>query len=143
MQGFGQVYDWFCRDENFRDDEVALTHQSSPPYVALSEPLIHIRLWFRELRRMHFLTSRQEKRLLEELMSMWFGDRTLHRVRSMVLNAIPVRQDEVDETLANFDRFRVKCHDLFAFLETEPWTKPSRSSLRQANAAHQSDYLRV
>src|SRR5215471_1402315 len=77
VRGFGQIYEWFCRDENFRDDEVALTHQSSPPYAALSEPLIHIRLWLRELRRTNLLTSRQEKRLLDELMSMWFGERTL------------------------------------------------------------------
>ena len=128
VQGFGQVYDWFCRDEHFRDDEVALTHQSTPPYVALSEPLIHIRLWLRELKRIHLLTSRQEQRLLDELMSMWFGERTLHRVRSMVLDSIGVRRDEVDETLANFDRFRVKCHDLFAFLEAQPW-RHAKSSL--------------
>lgn len=129
VRGFGQVYDWFCRDENFRDDEVALTHQSSPPYVALSEPLIHIRLWLRELRRIRFLTSQQEKHLLNELMSMWFGERTLQRVRSMVLDSIEVRPDEVDETLANFDRFRVKCHDLCAFLEAQPWTAQAKSSL--------------
>lgn len=129
VRGFGQVYDWFCRDENFRDDEVALTHQSSPPYVALSEPLIHIRLWLRELRRIRLLTSQQEKHLLNELMSMWFGERTLQRVRSMVLDSIEVRPDAVDETLANFDRFRVKCHDLCAFLEARPWTAHAKSSL--------------
>jgi hypothetical protein len=127
--GFGQVYDWFCRDENFRDDEVALMHQSSPPYVAFSEPLIHIRLWLRELRRIHLLASRQEKRLLDKLMSMWFGERTLHRVRAMVLDSIQAQRDEVDETLANFERFRVKCHDLYAFLEVQPWTKHAKSSL--------------
>lgn len=143
VHGFGQVYDWFCRDENFRDDEVALTHQSSPPYVALSEPLIHIRLWLRELRRIRLLTSRQEKQLINELMSMWFGERTLQRVRSMVLEAIEVRSNEVDETLANFDRFRVKCHDLSAFLEAQPWTAHSKSSLGQTNAAHQIDDVRV
>lgn len=129
MLGFGQVYDWFCRDENFRDDEVALTHQSSPPYVALSEPLIHIRLWLRELRRIRLLTSQQEKNLLNELMSMWFGDRTLPRVRSMVLDSTDVRPVEVDETLANFDRFRMKLHDLCAFLEAQPWAAVSKSSL--------------
>jgi len=143
VRGFGQIYEWFCRDENFRDDEVALTHQSSPPYAALSEPLIHIRLWLRELRRTNLLTSRQEKRLLDELMSMWFGARTLHRVRSMVLDSVKVRRDKVHETLANFDRFRVKCHDLSAFIEAQPWTKHSKPSLGQTDAAHQIDYVRV
>jgi hypothetical protein len=121
VRGYGQVYEWFCRDEDFRDDEVALTHEPTPPYAALSEPLIHIRLWLRELVKLRLLTSRQEKRLLDELMSMWFGERTLRRVRSMLMDSIHARLDKVDETLANFDRFRVKCHDLSAFLKEQPW----------------------
>jgi len=73
--------------------------------------------------------NQNQQRLLDELMSMWFGERTLHRVRSMVLDSVGVRRDEVDETLANFDRFRVKCHDLSAFIEAQPWTKHSKPSL--------------
>ena len=121
MRGYGEVYDWFCRDEDFRDDEVALTHAPDPPYVALSEPLIHIRVWLQELVNQHLLSARQEKHLLNELMSMWYGDRTLSRARALVLSVVPQRAVAVDETLADFDRFRLKAHDLSNFLREQPW----------------------
>ena len=121
MRGYGEVYEWFCRDDDFRDDEVALTHGPTSPYVALSEPLIHIRVWLQELVKKRLLTAAQEKRLLKELMSMWFGERTLSRVRAMVLAIIPDRAREVDETLAGFDQYRLKSRDLSEFLREQPW----------------------
>jgi hypothetical protein len=121
MRGFGEVYEWFCRDEDFRDDEVALTHAPSAPYLALSEPLVHIRVWLEELVKLRLLTATHERRLLKELMSLWFGERTLSRVRTMVLALVPARAKEIDQTLANFDRFRLKSHDLSNFLRDQPW----------------------
>jgi len=121
MRGYGEVYDWFCRDEEFRDDEVALTHAPNAPYVALSEPLIHIRVWLQELVKLRLLRAGQEKRLLRELMSMWYGDRTLAGARALVLAEVPHRARELDETLADFDRFRLKSHDLSDFLREQPW----------------------
>jgi hypothetical protein len=121
MLGFGQVYEWFCSDENFRDDEVALTHFPDPPYYPFSEPLIHIRLWLQELVSVRLLTRLQEKRLINKLMSMWFGERTLSRARELVVDVIPKDVQEVDETLEDFDRFRLKSHDLAAFLREQPW----------------------
>jgi hypothetical protein len=121
MHGFGEVYEWFCRDEDFRDDEVALTHGPTAPYVALSEPLVHIRVWLRELVKTRLLSRAQEKRLLKGLMSLWFGERTLARVRAMVLALIPDRARELDETLAGFDRYRLKSRDLSDFLREQPW----------------------
>jgi hypothetical protein len=121
MRGFGEVYGWFCRDEDFRDDEVALTHAPSAPYLALSEPLVHIRVWLEELVKLRLLTATHERRLLKELMSLWFGERTLSRVRTMVLALVPARAKEIDQTLANFDRFRLKAHDLSNFLRDQPW----------------------
>lgn len=123
MRGYGEVYDWFCRDEEFRDDEVALAHGADAPYVALSEPLIHIRLWLQELVRTRLLTASQQKRLLKELMSMWYGDRTLSLARTLVLSVVPKREREVDKTLADFDRFRLKSHDLARFLSEQPWRR--------------------
>ena len=135
MRGYGDVYDWFCRDEDFRDDEVALTHGGEPPYVALSEPLIHIRLWLQELVKQRLLSARQEKRLLNELMSLWYGDRTLSRARAMVLSLIPHSARELDETLADFDRFRLKAHDLSGFLREQPW-KVTAATRRVASDQH-------
>jgi hypothetical protein len=132
MRGYGEVYDWFCRDEDFRDDEVALTHAANPPYVALSEPLIHIRVWLQELVQKHLLSEKQEKRLLTELMSMWYGDRTLSRANAMVLSVIPQHAQELDETWANFDRYRLKSHDLSNFLREQPW-KVTAASRRGAS----------
>ena len=50
-------------------------------------------------------------------MSMWFGDRTLLRARSMILELIPEYEEQVEATLVNFNRFRLKCHDLSEFLK--------------------------
>ena len=121
VRGYGQVYEWFCRDENFRDDEVALNHMPEPPYLPLSEPLIHIRLWLTELRNIGLLSSRRENTLIQRLMSMWFGDRTLKKARSMIVELIPHHATKVDETMQNFDRFRVKSHDFSDFLRAQPW----------------------
>jgi len=121
MRGYGDVYEWFCRDAEFRDDEVALAHGADPPYVALSEPLIHIRVWLDELVKTRLLSARQQKRLLNELMSMWYGDRTLSLARAMVVSMVPKRAKELDQTLAEFDRFRLKSNDLFRFVSERPW----------------------
>ena len=121
MRGYGEVYEWFCRDAEFRDDEVALAHGEDAPYVALSEPLIHIRLWLDELVKTRLLKATQQRRLLKELMSMWYGDRTLSLARTMVLSMVPKREKELDQSLADFDRFRVKSHDLSRFLSEQPW----------------------
>lgn len=141
MRGYGEVYDWFCRDEDFRDDEVALTHAPAPPYVALSEPLIHIRAWLQELVKTRLLSANQQKRLLKQLMSMWYGDRTLASARAMVLSVIPQRVRELDKTLAEFDRFRLKSRDLSDFLREQPWK--SRTLLRQPDATHEINYARI
>lgn len=132
VRGYGEVFDWFCRDEDFRDDEVALTHFPTPPYLALSEPLIHIRLWLRELVRKRLLTLHQEKRLVDELMTMWFGERTLAIAREMVVKSIPRAVNRIDETLKNFDRFRIKSLDLSNFLQEQPWKQKGRLSLKPA-----------
>ena len=123
MLGYGKVYDWFCNDADFRDDEVAVTHLPGPPYLPLSEPLIHIRLWLRELVRTGLISPREEKRLLKKLMSMWFGDRTLLQAREMIVQLQPKHAANVDETLQNFDRYRLKSHDLLNFLREQPWTR--------------------
>jgi hypothetical protein len=121
MRGYGDVYEWFCRDQNFRDDEVALVHLPEPPYIPFSEPLIHIRLWLKELVTTSLLTSTQQARILRKLSSIWFGERTLSKARNMVAAEIPKRIKQIDKSLENFDRFRVKSHDLEAFLRNRPW----------------------
>jgi len=121
VHGFGRVYELFCKQVDFRDDEVALLHEPGPPYRSLSEPLIHLRVWLRELRRMGLLKQSEEKQVVQRLMNLWFGERTLGRARSLVLELIPKKELKVAESLADFDRFRLKNHDLRNFLHEQPW----------------------
>jgi len=121
VKGFGKVYKCFCDRVDFRDDEVALLHESGPPYRSLSEPLVHIRLWLKELRRLGLIKQREEKHLVQSLMNLWFGERTLERVRSMVQGIVSKKMRQVDATLVDFDRFRLKSHDLRLFLHQRPW----------------------
>lgn len=121
VRGYGRVYELFGQFEDFRDDEVALLHEREPSYRPLSEPLVHIRFWLRELVKMRLLRKKQEERLLDHLMSLWYGDRTLAGVRSMVTELIPDRADKIANSLSDFDRFRIKCHDLNDFLRERPW----------------------
>src|SRR5262245_27105209 len=43
VHGFGDVFARYRDDDDFRDDEVALLHEPTPPYRELSEPLVNIR----------------------------------------------------------------------------------------------------
>jgi hypothetical protein len=121
VRGYGRVYECFFQHEDFRDDEVALLHELEPPFRSFSEPLVHIRFWLRELVETRLLSPPQHDRILESLKSMWFGERTLQRVRGMVLDLVPKKEDTVDAMLAHFDRFRVKSVDLVDFLQKQIW----------------------
>ncbi len=122
VRGYGRVYELFDDFEDFRDDEVALIHEAEPSYRPLSEPLVHIRFWLKDLVATGLLTKRHEKRLLDQLMSLWYADRTLAAIRRMVNELVPERADEVMRSMSNFDRYRVKSHDLSDFLHARPWT---------------------
>jgi hypothetical protein len=124
MSGWGRVFRRFCADEDFRDDEVALLHEPTPPYRAASEPLLHIREWLAHLERRQVLRPRDAHLVAQQLASMWFGDRTLARARALVSERAGDRQ-EIDATLAGFDRFRVKAIDLRTFLAQRAWLRPS------------------
>lgn len=121
VKGYGQVYRCFYEHEDFRDDEVALIHEPEPPYRTFSEPLVHMRFSLRELVSAGLLTPTLEGRILETLMSMWFGSRTLCVLRSCLLELIPQHEATIEDLLANFQRFRVKCRDLSDFLSERPW----------------------
>jgi hypothetical protein len=121
VRGFGRVYQSFFEHEDFRDDEVALTHEPHPPFRPLTEPLVHLRRWLAELVDLNVLNKRQEREVCSELMSLWFGARTLAHARALVVGCVPTRADAVDLSLADFDRFHVKCHDLIDFLRGRVW----------------------
>ena len=121
VNGFGRVYEMFDQFEDFRDDEVALIHEPAPSYRPLSEPLVHIRFWLKEMVANGLSTRRLERRVLEQLMSMWYGDRTLAAVRRIVSELMPDQADEFKRSLNHIERYRVKSHDLTDFLHQRPW----------------------
>ena len=93
--------------------------------------------------KLRLLSAGQEKRLVKELMSMWFGERTLSRAREMVLSVIPRRAGELDQTLAGFDRFRLKSRDLSGFLREQPWKAVKFIGASQRAASAQSPAHRI
>ena len=121
VRGFGRVYECFSLHDDFRDDEVALLHAPHPPFRALTEPLVHLRCWLGELRARGLLTQRQEAAVSARLMSCWYGERTLACARTLVLESAPEHAAAVELTLADFERFHLKCHDLSDFLSGRVW----------------------
>ncbi|MFN2482791.1 MAG: TfuA-like protein [Pyrinomonadaceae bacterium] len=120
-RGYGRVYQLFFEHEEFRDDEVALTHEPQPPFRPLTEPLVHLRRWLAELVGMNILSRRHEREVCAELMSLWFGERTLACARALVVARAPEHAAAVDLTIADFARFHVKCQDLIEFLGGRAW----------------------
>jgi hypothetical protein len=138
VRGYGRVYRCFLEHEDFRDDEVALVHESEPPYRAVTEPLVHTRSWIAGLVRNHVLTAAQGLQAVERLASVWYGDRSLQRVREIVVELAPGRAAAINGALADFDRHRIKCLDLSDFLSERPWRggvtrggRPSASGRRR------------
>lgn len=121
VKGYGQVYQCFYDQEDFRDDEVALIHEPDPPYRSFTEPLIHIRFFLRHLVSLGLLPPTLEECILKSLMSMWFGYRTLELLRSNLFELAPQNAAAIENFLKNFQPFRVKYHDLSDFIRERPW----------------------
>jgi hypothetical protein len=114
MRGFGAVYQRFVDDPRFRDDEVALLHEPSPPYRTFSEPLVHVRAGLEALGR-EGLAAADAERILAALYPLWFGDRTAARIHQAA--AAVIGDGAATAWLARFDEFQRKSQDLAGFLE--------------------------
>ena len=123
MRGFGRVFALYCQEHvDFRDDEVTMLHQDEPPYREISEPLCHLRLGLDDAVARGIVTRGAADELLRELDAMWYGDRTLALFESRLRARAPDRADAIAELVRGFDRYRIKVHDLIAFLGERPWT---------------------
>jgi len=124
MRGFGRVFRRFVEEDDFQDDEVALLHESTPPYRPLTEPLVHVRAAAEHLLARGLVDPDLARRALSDLKARWFGERTLRAsVAALSRSAVDhgEKRREVLHELHPFDRFRVKTIDLEEFLETRPW----------------------
>ena len=118
VRGYGAVFRMFV-EQGLTDDEVALLHSPAPPYFAATEPLVHLRRALESFVANGALTETDALDISKELSGMWFGYRTLELFGKM-MSQRGVRCLFRNST---FDAFRVKCHDLFAFLEERPWER--------------------
>ena len=120
MTGFGEVYRQFASDPDMSDDEVTLIHQAQEPFLSLSEPLIHIRQFLRQWTTEKIISPAQEHCILNHLKNMWYGYRTLHRLKEALL-AFSIAEKQIDSAIENFSTYRIKSLDLTDFLKAQPW----------------------
>jgi hypothetical protein len=126
MRGYGTVYDRYVREDDFRDDEVALLHGIDPPYRTVSEPLIHMRAAIQGLLDRRAIHQGDADAVIEDLSSMWFGYRTLSLLMQTLRRQRPdLDHRVVDDWIRGFDRFRLKSLDLLNFLVERPWRHSS------------------
>jgi hypothetical protein len=125
MRGFGQAYQCFFQHDDFQDDEVSLLHGDEPPYVPLSEPLLHLRGALSQLVTEGRVANSAAAQIVSELKAMWFGYRTLPRVRTMLRAAdggVDITAGELESLVfAN----RIKRQDLLNFMASKPWLSRS------------------
>lgn len=121
MRGFGKVYEYFAAAPNdVRDDEVALLHAPMPPYLPISEPLIHLRSLLNELLECGKINGRAASKVGDELSQMWFGYRTLSCFQRLLENQ-GVHAEEARNVVNQIVGHRLKQLDLKDFLRSKCW----------------------
>ena len=125
MIPWGKVAKMFCNDRNLADDEVALLHGTDPPFMPLSEPMLHLREFCSQFQERGFLTEEQASVVLGSLRERWYGERTMDNFRS-ALAAVCVDQNLLKNLFVatkNFKPYRLKQADLCSFVTERPWSK--------------------
>ncbi len=121
MRGFGRVFERFLAEGDFQDDEVALLHEATPPYRAVSEPLVHLRAAIEYLVEASLVSRADASAVVDELKSRWFGERTVRGTIEALARSTPAARDAIRRELSDFQRFALKTRDLELFLERRPW----------------------
>jgi hypothetical protein len=119
VRGYGKVFERFRDDPDFRDDEVALLHEPGPPYREGSEPLFHLREALADLVATSAIDQAAHDKSLDELMNMWFGERTLPKFVEIVGRHAPAAAGEARRVVSQMDRYRRKALDLLEFIEKD------------------------
>lgn len=123
MKGYGAVYKLFMDDPDFRDDEVALLHSATSPYMPVSEPLVNIRFFLNQLVDSKMITAAQSSMVIENLEACWYGERTLYKLKELLGDSKPIMQ-----RLENFAPYRIKNIDLQNMLLERPWIQSNKMS---------------
>lgn len=130
MRGFGRVYERFCEEGDFQDDEVALLHEPAAPYRAVSEPLVHLREAVDHLVASGLVAEADGRAVIGDLKARWYGERTVRGMMHALAARVPAAAPALRKELGAFDRFRLKTLDLERFLEERPWARPRGDRLR-------------
>ena len=121
MKGFGYVYSCFFKEEDFKDDEMALLYNSAAPYHPITEPLINIRYFLSQLVSNNLIIPGIAENILNVMAKRWFGDRTLDLLETLLFEngCSPLVFTEFE----GFKKYRIKTLDVINFMETRPWLK--------------------
>jgi hypothetical protein len=127
MRGFGRVFGRFMEEGDFQDDEVALLHEGTPPYRALTEPLVHLRAAVAHLVARQIVNEAAGSDVVREVKSWWYGDRKLRAVIEMLGARAQGGVIAVRAALGDFRQFCLKTTDLEEFLTGRVWERPRDS----------------
>jgi len=140
MRGFGAVFERFCGEDDFQDDEVALLHEPASPYRPVTEPLVHLRAAIEHLVGDGIVDPAAARQVVADLKSRWYGERTIRGAARALGRHARGGAPAVARAWADFDRFRLKTIDFERFVEGRPWRdaqgataqvrKPARTSRR-------------
>lgn len=117
MKGYGEVYRMFSGNDDLPDDYVALIHGNEAPYIPISEPLVHIDFFLKDLAKEKIITHEVYVELFQYLSNMWFGYRTLKAVKkNLMVHVAETDLYKLNEKINNFQHYRVKNLDVLSFL---------------------------
>jgi len=125
MRGFGGVYAMFERFEDFTDDEMCLLHCPEAPYFPVTEALVNLRHALDQRGLELGIDGGTASAVLGALRSLWFGDRTHERIRSVLLEKGRVAPEAADRLLSWLREHRLKTLDLERLLRARPWNGAS------------------
>lgn len=117
MKGYGKVFSMFAGNEDLPDDYVALIHGNEPPYTPVSEPLVHIDFFLKELATEKLISDKIHFQLLEYFSNMWFGYRKINTLKKLLKDHVENSSYElIEHKLRNFQLYRIKSQDVQSFL---------------------------
>jgi hypothetical protein len=120
MRGFGYVHSQFSRHADFTDDELCLLHLPMPPFQPITHTLVDVRFALERTGRALGISRGSQAELISRLRELWFGDRTVERIREMLIDRGQA-PGVADQLIAWLNRYRIKAIDLQELLTVQPW----------------------
>ncbi|MCY1439898.1 hypothetical protein D9M71_561500 [compost metagenome] len=59
--------------------------------------------------------------IIKSLKERWYAERTLQRLKKLLIDTDEMHPVEIDDALSDFNAFRIKTHDLSNFLMSGCW----------------------